>query len=101
MRNHLTLHAFPTRRSSDLDVRKRTDALDAVGNTTAAIGKGFAIGSAALAGVALFAAYAEAAHLEAIDVAQPKVMIGLLRSEEHTSELQSREKFVCRLLLEK
>ena len=60
------------------EVRKRTDALDAVGNTTAAIGKGFAIGSAALAGVALFAAYTEAAHLEAIDVSQPKVMIGLL-----------------------
>jgi K(+)-stimulated pyrophosphate-energized sodium pump len=60
------------------EIRKRTDALDAVGNTTAAIGKGFAIGSAALAAVALFAAYTEAAHLSAIDVAQPRVMIGLL-----------------------
>jgi len=60
------------------DIRKRTDALDAVGNTTAAIGKGFAIGSAALAAVALFAAYSEAAHLSTIDITKPKVMIGLL-----------------------
>jgi len=60
------------------DVRKKTDALDAVGNTTAAIGKGFAIGSAALAAVALFAAFTKAAHLTVIDIANPRVMMGLL-----------------------
>lgn len=59
------------------DVRKRTDALDSAGNTTAAIGKGFAIGSAALTALALFAAYSQAAGLTAIDVMQPNVMIGL------------------------
>lgn len=59
------------------DIRKRTDALDAAGNTTAAIGKGFAIGSAALAAVALFAAFTEAAKLETINIADTKVMIGL------------------------
>jgi K(+)-stimulated pyrophosphate-energized sodium pump len=60
------------------DVRKKTDALDSAGNTTAAIGKGFAIGSAALTALALFAAFSEAAGLTSIDVMQPKVMIGLL-----------------------
>ena len=61
----------------DKSVRKRTDALDAVGNTTAAIGKGFAIGSAALTALALFSAYAEAANLSAINILDPKVIIGL------------------------
>lgn len=60
------------------EVRRRTDALDAAGNTTAAIGKGFAIGSAALAAVALFATYTEAANLDVIDIADTRVMIGLL-----------------------
>jgi len=60
------------------DIRKRTDALDAAGNTTAAIGKGFAIGSAALTALALFAAYATAAKLESINLIDPKVIIGLL-----------------------
>lgn len=60
------------------EVRERTDALDSAGNTTAAIGKGFAIGSAALTALALFAAYTQAAHLEAIDIMQPTVVIGLL-----------------------
>lgn len=60
------------------DVRKRTDALDSAGNTTAAIGKGFAIGSAALTALALFAAYTEAAGITGIDVMQPTVIIGLL-----------------------
>lgn len=59
------------------EVRKRTDALDSAGNTTAAIGKGFAIGSAALTALALFAAYTEAAGLTSIDILQPKVIIGL------------------------
>ncbi|MBI4234791.1 sodium-translocating pyrophosphatase [Candidatus Peregrinibacteria bacterium] len=59
------------------DVRKRTDALDSAGNTTAAIGKGFAIGSAALTALALFAAYSQATGLTAIDVMKPNVMIGL------------------------
>jgi K(+)-stimulated pyrophosphate-energized sodium pump len=60
------------------EVRQRTDRLDAVGNTTAAIGKGFAIGSAALTALALFAAYTRVVGLESIDVSQPLVMAGLL-----------------------
>ncbi len=60
------------------EVRQRTDKLDAVGNTTAAIGKGFAIGSAALTALALFAAFRETVGLTGIDVADPKVMAGLL-----------------------
>lgn len=60
------------------EVRERTDALDSAGNTTAAIGKGFAIGSAALTALALFAAFADVANLEVIDLMQPKVVIGLL-----------------------
>ncbi len=59
------------------DVRKKTDALDSAGNTTAAIGKGFAIGSAALTALALFAAYSEAAGITSIDIMEPIVMIGL------------------------
>jgi K(+)-stimulated pyrophosphate-energized sodium pump len=59
-------------------VRERTDKLDAVGNTTAAIGKGFAIASAALTALALFAAFMETANVKAIDVSQPKIMAGLL-----------------------
>lgn len=60
------------------EVRKRTDKLDAVGNTTAAIGKGFAIGSAALTALALFAAYMTTAGINSIDISNPKVMAGLL-----------------------
>ena len=60
------------------EIRKRTDALDAVGNTTAAIGKGFAIGSAALTALALFVAYQQQANLASIDLKDPKVTIGLL-----------------------
>lgn len=60
------------------EVRERTDRLDAVGNTTAAIGKGFAIGSAALTALALFAAFMETADIRTIDIAQPSVMAGLL-----------------------
>jgi K(+)-stimulated pyrophosphate-energized sodium pump len=59
-------------------VRQRTDKLDAVGNTTAAIGKGFAIGSAALTALALFAAFRESAKLPILDITDPKVMSGLL-----------------------
>ena len=59
-------------------VRNITDQLDAVGNTTAAIGKGFAIGSAALTALALFASYAQAVGLSAISLLDPKVIIGLL-----------------------
>ena len=59
-------------------VRGITDKLDAVGNTTAAMGKGFAIGSAALTALALFAAYAEAVQLQSINVLDSRVTIGLL-----------------------
>ncbi len=59
-------------------VRSITDKLDAVGNTTAAIGKGFAIGSAALTALALFASYSQVAQLNAIDLLNPLVVIGLL-----------------------
>lgn len=59
------------------EVRQITDTLDAVGNTTAAMGKGFAIGSAALTALALFASYGIAVGLDAIDVMNPNVFIGL------------------------
>ena len=69
----------------DPQVRERTDSLDAVGNTTAAIGKGFAIGSAALTAFALFSAYqtqlgmilGKSPSEIVIDVSQPQVMVGL------------------------
>ena len=62
------------------EVREITDGLDSIGNSTAAIGKGFAIGSAALTALALFAAYKTSAGLEAADlsIAHPEVVIGLL-----------------------
>ena len=60
------------------EVRQITDKLDAVGNTTAAMGKGFAIGSAALTALALFVSYAEAVKLETIDILDSRVIIGLL-----------------------
>ncbi|MCE5271478.1 sodium-translocating pyrophosphatase [bacterium] len=59
------------------DVRKRTDKLDAVGNTTAAIGKGFAIGSAALTALALFAAFRATTGIQVLDLTNPYVMAGL------------------------
>ena len=59
------------------EVRERTDKLDAVGNTTAAIGKGFAIGSAALTALALFAAFQTSAGIKSIDVTDPFVTAGL------------------------
>ena len=59
------------------ETRKITDGLDALGNTTAAIGKGFAIGSAALTALALFVAYTQAAGLEIIDIKNPMVVIGV------------------------
>jgi len=60
------------------EVRQRTDKLDAVGNTTAAIGKGFAIGSAALTSLALFSAFMQQADVKSLDIANPRVMAGLL-----------------------
>lgn len=62
----------------DPEVRERTDKLDAVGNTTAAIGKGFAIASAALTALALFSAFMKVANVSSIDVSKPTVMAGLL-----------------------
>ncbi|MGE0494115.1 MAG: V-type H(+)-translocating pyrophosphatase [Vulcanimicrobiota bacterium] len=62
----------------DPEVRRRTDILDSAGNTTAAIGKGFAIGSAALTSVALFSAFVTRSHLTQIDLLDPWVMAGLL-----------------------
>ncbi|MDY9920761.1 MAG: sodium-translocating pyrophosphatase [Synergistota bacterium] len=59
------------------EVRQITDRLDAVGNTTAAVGKGLAIGSAALTALALFVAYSQATNLAVIDLKDPKVMVGL------------------------
>nr|6AFT_A Chain A, Pyrophosphate-energized vacuolar membrane proton pump [Vigna radiata var. radiata]6AFT_B Chain B, Pyrophosphate-energized vacuolar membrane proton pump [Vigna radiata var. radiata] len=59
-------------------IRERTDALDAAGNTTAAIGKGFAIGSAALVSLALFGAFVSRASITTVDVLTPKVFIGLI-----------------------
>ncbi|KAK6126916.1 hypothetical protein DH2020_039346 [Rehmannia glutinosa] len=59
-------------------IRERTDALDAAGNTTAAIGKGFAIGSAALVSLALFGAFVSRADITTVDVLTPKVFIGLI-----------------------
>ena len=60
------------------ETRARTDALDAAGNTTAAIGKGFAIGSAALTALALFSTYSTQGNLKSIDILDPMVTIGLL-----------------------
>ncbi len=62
----------------DPEVRKITDHLDSVGNTTAAIGKGFCIGSAAFAALAMIVAFSEAANLSAISLLQPGVLVALL-----------------------
>ncbi len=59
------------------DIRKKAEGLDAVGNTTAAIGKGFAIGSAALTALALFVSYTQVTNLSVIDIGTPSVIIGL------------------------
>jgi len=60
------------------EVRKITDGLDSIGNTTAAVGKGFAIGSAALTALAMFSAYSTAVGLQSINIMNPMVVIGLL-----------------------
>ena len=70
------------------EVRERTDTLDAVGNTTAAIGKGFAIASAALTALALFAAFMKTTNVTAIDVSQPVIMAGLLWGQCHLFSLR-------------
>jgi len=59
------------------EVRQKTEALDAVGNSTAAVGKGFAIGSAALASLAWIAAFFQAAQLKVVSITDPKVIAGL------------------------
>ena len=59
------------------EVRERAESLDAVGNSTAAVGKGFAIGSAALTALALFAVYGESVGLEGIDLLKPTVIVGV------------------------
>jgi K(+)-stimulated pyrophosphate-energized sodium pump len=61
----------------DHEVRERTDKLDAVGNTTAAIGKGFAIGSAALTALAMFSAFMQQANVKVIDLSNPEIIAGL------------------------
>jgi K(+)-stimulated pyrophosphate-energized sodium pump len=61
----------------DPEVRERTDKLDAVGNTTAAIGKGFAIGSAALTALALFSAFMQTANIPSLNVMDPAIMAGI------------------------
>lgn len=61
----------------DPKVREVTDSLDAVGNTTAAVAKGFAIGSAALTALSLFSAFSQAAGISAIDLLQPLVIVGM------------------------
>lgn len=60
------------------EVRAITDRLDALGNTTAAIGKGFAIGAAAMTALAFFVAYSQASGIDVIDMRDPKVMVGVL-----------------------
>jgi len=60
------------------EIRKITDRLDALGNTTAAIGKGFAIGSAALTALALFAAYQKSVGLSTVSLTDAKVVVGLM-----------------------
>ncbi|HIF72780.1 MAG TPA: sodium-translocating pyrophosphatase [Dehalococcoidia bacterium] len=62
----------------DPEVRKRTDALDALGNTTAATGKGFAIGSAVLTALALLVAYAFVTGIDSLDLLEPKVLMGTI-----------------------
>lgn len=62
----------------DPEVRQITDKLDSVGNTTAAIAKGFAIGSAAITAIALFSAFAQRAELTSLDILNPMIMLGLL-----------------------
>ena len=69
------------------EVRERTDKLDAVGNTTAAIGKGFAIASAALTALALFAAFMKTAGVKSIDVSQPDIMAGLFKASKEDLEI--------------
>ena len=59
-------------------VRKRTDALDAAGNTTAAVGKGFAIGSAVLTALSLLAAFQDKAQVDSVDISDPVVLSGML-----------------------
>lgn len=62
----------------DEQVRERTDALDALGNTTAATGKGFAIGSAVLTAISLLAAFKEKAEIDVVDISDPIVLSGTL-----------------------
>lgn len=74
----ITPAVLPKWLNFDPKVRKITDRLDSVGNTTAAIGKGFCIGSAAFTALAMIVAFAQAAGLQSISLLQPGVLVALL-----------------------
>ena len=77
------------------EIREITDHLDSVGNTTAAIGKGFSIGSAALTALALFSSYATTTNLSVVDFLDPTVIVGLFLSLIHISSSSNKAWTLC------